>query len=183
MRWERLFADLEAEAAEIEARDRDAEIAERTRAELASVRWLERVRGTTGGTVSVQVSGGQRHDGRVGYVGPDWLLLHPAGAEDVLLPAGAVVGVEAAARQVAPGDERVPLTWPAAWRTLSRDRVVVRVTRTDGSVLRGTVGRVGADFAEVEREAQAHRPSGGPTGLVLVPYAAVRSVHVPRDPR
>jgi len=32
MRWERLFADLEAEAAEIEARDRDAEIAERTRA-------------------------------------------------------------------------------------------------------------------------------------------------------
>ncbi len=189
MRWERLFADLEAEAVELETRDRDAEIAERTRAELARVRWLERVRGSSGASVRVALAGGQWVDGRVGYVGPDWLLLHPSGADDVLLPAHAVVGVEGAARSVDPGEQRLPLTWSAAWRTLSRDRVVVRVTRSDGSVVGGTVGRVGADFAEVDRAtdpdvggsgAGAHR-ARRPSAAVLVPYAAVRSVHVPRE--
>ena len=78
----------------------------------------------------------------------------------------AVVGVTGLGTAAPPDVERVPLTWAAAWRTLSRDRVVVRVERTDGSVLSGRVDRVGADFLEV---------SG-----VLVPFAAVRAGYAPR---
>jgi hypothetical protein len=44
---------------------------------------------------------------------------------------------------------------------------VVRVERTDGSVVSGRVDRVGADFVEV---------SG-----VLVPFTAVRAGYAPRE--
>lgn len=183
MRWERLFADLEAEAAELEVRDRDAEIAERTRAELAGVRWAERVRGATGRRVTVTLAGAQRLVGVVRYVGPDWVLLD-GGPVDLLVPAHAVLGVEGVGALAPGGSERVPFTWAAAWRTLSRDRLVVRVVRCDGSTVRGTVGRVGADFAEIDRAAEGdvgplpRDASAG--GVVLVPFAAVQVVHAPR---
>jgi len=166
MRWERLFADLEAEAAEMEARARDAEIAERTRAEIAAVRWLQRLRGATGTTVSLAMAGAGPLSGRVRYVGPDWVLVDVVG-QDVLVPAAAVLGVTGLGTAAPPDVERVPLTWAAAWRTLSRDRAVVRVERTDGSVVSGRVDRVGADFVEV---------SG-----VLVPFTAVRAGYAPRE--
>lgn len=105
-------------------------------------------------------------DGTVRYVGPDWLLVDAAG-HDLLIPAAAVVAVTGAGRSAPAGVERVPLTWAAAWRTLSRDRALVRVERTDGVVVRGTVDRVGADFAEVAG--------------VLVPFAAVRVAYAPRE--
>lgn len=168
MRWERLFADLEAEADELAVRERDAAIAERTRAELATVRLLDRLRGSTGRTVTVRVLGGDVVRGRVGYVGPDWLLVHPDGPEDVLVPAHALAGVDGVSAVAAPDPERVPLSWAAAWRRLSRDRVDVRVVRTDGSQAGGLLGRVGADFAEV--------------GTTLLPWSAVRVAHVRREP-
>jgi len=118
MRWERLFADLEAEAAEMEARARDAEIAERTRAEIAAVRWLQRLRGATGTTVSLAMAGAGPLSGRVRYVGPDWVLVDVVG-QDVLVPAAAVLGVTGLGTAAPPDVERVPLTWAAAWRTLT----------------------------------------------------------------
>lgn len=184
MRWERLFADLEAEAAELEARDRDAEIAERTRAELAGVRWAERVRGAIGHDVTLTLAAGQLLRGRVSYVGADWVLLD-GGTIDLLVPALAVLGVEGVGAAAPGGAEPVPLTWRAAWRTLSRDRVIVSVLRSDGSAVRGGVGRVGADFAEIDRGADGEvRPegvgAGSAAGVVLVPFAAVRVVRAPR---
>src|SRR5215210_1702963 len=59
MRWERLFAELEAEAAELSERRRDAEIADRTRAELARTHWLDRVRASTGTTVRLRLLGAE----------------------------------------------------------------------------------------------------------------------------
>ena len=93
------------------------------------------------------------------------------GQDDLLVPAHAVVGVEGAGRAAPAETERVPLTWRAAWRSLSRDRAVVRVQRSDGEVVTGVVEAVGADFVQL-----------GPAG-VLVPFTAIRAARVARtDP-
>ena len=124
MRWERLFSELEAEAGELAQRDRDAEIADRTRAELARTRWADRVRASTGATVRLRLLGADLVEGTVLQVGADWLLLQ-AGANDVLVPAHAVVGVEgvgaasappAAARWRRPPGRRPGGCWPATAR-------------------------------------------------------------------
>ncbi|MBA3718906.1 MAG: hypothetical protein H0W95_01215 [Nocardioidaceae bacterium] len=175
MRWDRLFADLEAEAADLAAQDRDAEIAELTRAALSEVRWLERVRGATGSPATLVLSADTRVTGAVRYAGPDWVLVE-AGSDDVLVPADAVIGIEGVGSAAPPSADRVPLTWAAAWRSLSRDRASVLVRRTDGRQVRGTVGKVGADFVELERDDDSRLGQ-----MVLVPFAAVQSVHVPRE--
>ncbi len=175
MRWDRLFADLEAEAADLAAQDRDAEIAELTRAALSEVRWLERVRGATGSPATLVLSADTRVTGAVRYAGPDWVLVE-AGSDDVLVPADAVIGIEGVGSAAPPSADRVPLTWAAAWRSLSRDRASVLVRRTDGRPVRGTVGKVGADFVELERDDDSRLGQ-----MVLVPFAAVQSVHVPRE--
>ena len=54
MRWEQLFADLEARVAEDEARAELAEAASRARVETGRVAWLDRVRGATGQQVELE---------------------------------------------------------------------------------------------------------------------------------
>ena len=174
MRWDRLFAELEAEADELAVRDRDAEIADRTRAELGRIHWADRLRAARGQPVRVRVLGGDVVSGRVGAVGDDWLLVVTQ-AHDVLVPAHAVVGVEGpGAAAVASADGAVPRTVAAAWRVLARDRALVRVVRVDGSQVRGVPVRVGADFVELGPGAE-----GGPAS-VLVPYRAVTAAYAPR---
>ena len=185
MRWDRLFTDLEAEVAELHARDRDAEIAQLTEAELAQVSWLERLRGAVGSLVVLEAGVGAPVRGRLRYVGPDWALLDVDGW-DVLVPAAAVAGVEGIGRWAAPSAERVPLTWAAAWRTLSRDRSMVRISRRDGTVVRGRVARVGADFAELDRAADGdllapRSPDQRRSAVLLVPFACVGVVHAVPD--
>jgi hypothetical protein len=173
MRWDRLFAELEAEAAELADRRRDAEIADRTRAELARTRWVDRVRASTGATVRLRLLGADLVEGTVLQVAADWLLLR-AGAHDVLVPAHAVVGIEGVGAATSPPADLpggAP-TWPAAWRVLARDRARVRLVRAGGSTVHGVPVRVGADFVELDTA----------SGPVLVPYAAVTASYVPREP-
>lgn len=185
MRWDRLFTDLEAEAAELHARDRDAEISALTEVELAQVSWLERLRGAVGWTIGLEVGVNAPVRGRLRYVGADWVLLDDNGW-DVLVPAQAVAGIEGVGRSAAASAERVPLTWAAAWRTLCRDRSMVRVARADGTIVRGRVARVGADFAEIDRAADGGvqaPPSRDQrrSAMLVVPFACVRVVHALPD--
>ncbi len=182
MRWDRLFAELEAEADELAVRDRDAEIADRTRAELGRTRWADRLRAAAG-DVRVRLLGGVVLAGRVGHVGDDWLLLGTE-SHDVLVPGHAVVGIEGLGIAAAPrADGTVPHTWTAAWRVLARDRAAVRVARVDGSEVRGVPVRVGADFVELDQGLAGPRDGVGGaegTATVLVPYPAVTAAYVPR---
>ncbi len=181
MRWQRLFADLEGEARELAALDRDAEISERIRAEMAAVRWLERLRGTVGSTVSLGVVAVGPVRAVVRYVGPDWVLLDDAGS-DALVPAHAVIGLEGVARSAPADTQPVPLTWAAAWRTLSRDRAEMRLTRTDGTAVSGTVGQVGADFVELERSTDDQHPSRARLPRLLVPFRAICIAYTASEP-
>jgi len=188
VRWEELFADLEAQVAADDRADLDAEVAERTRRETARLRLVDRLRGaeSAGHALTVSVLGGAASGsaverGRVGGVGPDWVLLVPDGAE-VLVVLAAVESVLGLGPESAePGSEgKVAgrLGLGHALRAVARDRAEVRLTTTAGSVLVGTVDRVGADHFEL-----TDHPVGEPRqrgSRRLVPFSALATVRVAR---
>src|SRR6266550_4315951 len=75
MRWERLFADLEAQADAVAANEFDTEVAERTRIEVGKLRLVDRLRPAAGHPVQVSCKGAGLVGGRLDRVGADWLLL------------------------------------------------------------------------------------------------------------
>ena len=188
MRWDALFADLEAAAEGEWQRERDAEIAERTRAELARLRLVDRLRAVVdrrsseGVELAVRVQAAGVLRGVVARVTDDWfVLLTPSHewvvASDAVL---GVTGLPSAARP--PESESVvarALGWSAAWRVLARDRSEVQVVRRDGSTVAGRANRAGHDF--VELTAEPYDAGRGGVAAELVPHAAVAAVRCPRE--
>ncbi|HET7172779.1 MAG TPA: hypothetical protein VFI30_00700 [Nocardioidaceae bacterium] len=176
MRWDELFADLEGQAVALATAEREAEVAERTRGELARVALLNRLRALAGGRLSAQVFGVGPVEGRLERVGADWLLLDRAG--EVVVPVAAVALVrELPAEAVSPSGvsavaARIPLT--AVLRTLARDRSVVSAALRDGTTVIGTPDRVGKDWVDLA----VHEPGEAPRRStvrrrVTVPLAAL----------
>jgi hypothetical protein len=152
-RWERLFADLEAQFAESEHSELRSEVADRTRSELAKLRVADRLRAIPGRELAVWTAGGAAVRGRVQSSGPDWLLLaDPSGVETVVALA-AILKISGLGRRASvPGSEgrlagRLRLSY--VLRGISRDRAAVAVTLIDGSTLAGLVDRVGADHMDL----------------------------------
>lgn len=175
MRWQALFADLEAQ---LEAADRlklEAEVRDRARRERGLVHAVDRLRASAGSPVSVTLLGAGGLAGRLQEVGPDWLLLDEAGV-DVLVPLQAVATVSGLPDRVEPSggvvEDRLDLRW--ALRGLARDRAPVRVVLRDGSTLPAVVARVGADHVDLaDRPAGELRPS---SRLRLVPLSALAAL-------
>ena len=90
MRWEGLFAELEAEAEALEAADLAGEVAERTRAELARLRLVDRLRPALGHPMTVSVGPAAVLTGRLLALGPDWLLVEEGTGAEGLVPLAAV---------------------------------------------------------------------------------------------
>lgn len=173
MRWEALFGDLEAQFEQAEAAQLAAEVADRTRRELARIRLVDRLRAATGGELSCAVAGGETVSGRLLDVGADWILLGEAFAREALLPLAAVMGVTGLGpRASEPGSEgavakRLDLRY--ALRVVARDRSPVFCLLVDGSRVAGTLDRVGADFVDL-----AEHPADEPRRPAAV--RAVRSI-------
>ena len=181
MRWDDLFRDLEAQLAAAEAAELDPEVADRTRREAALLGVVDRARAAVGYSVVVRVRGAGQVDGVLAEVGAAWLLIAETGGRDVLVPLAAVVSLAGLrAWTGTPGEggqvfERLGLG--SALRGIARDRAAVQVWLDDGSVLSGTVDRVGADFVEVtEHGAGEPRRREGVTGVRTVPFAALALV-------
>lgn len=176
MRWEALFADLEAELEAAEAAALSGEVADRIRRETSRLRLADRLRAATGHRLVVAVAGGTAVTGRLDAVGPDWLLLAEATGRAALIPAAAVLSVTGLGRTTAePGSEgtvgaRLDLRY--ALRGLARGRAEAAVTLTDGTVVHGTLDRVGMDFVEV-----AEHPAGEPRRAAAI--QAVRALPLP----
>lgn len=184
MRWDDLFADLEVDADGLQQRDRDAEIAERTRTELAALVLIDRLRAGRGDVVALEVLGVGRIEGRLRRVTPEWVLLDVDGRSGWAVALAALTGVEGLSAAAVPGAQvgqvATRTTWSSAFRVLSRDREVVVVRRVDGSSVRGVPARVGRDFVEMwlrddETSAQGRSARATPR-LTVVPYAAVAAV-------
>jgi hypothetical protein len=181
MRWQRLFDDLEGQAEQAAQSSLDAEIADRTRRELARVRLADRLRAAGDRPVQMRVLGLGTVTGTVEAVGPDWVLLARGGGEIVVSSAAIMSATGLGSHAAAPGSEgfvagRLGLGY--ALRRIARDRSAVIVTVTDGSNLRGVVGRVGADaFDLADHSADAGRVDAGPHAQTI-PFAALAAVQL-----
>ncbi|NHC13024.1 hypothetical protein [Motilibacter deserti] len=176
MRWEELFADLEAQLEEAERAEHQAEVADRTRRELARVRLVDRLRAAVGSSLTVVVGAAGRVRGRLVDVGPDWLLLQEDG-RDALVPVSAVTTVLGLGGRAAgpprPASVAARLTLGTALRGLVRDRATVRVTTVDGADWTGTLDRVGADFVDSSEGPVDEGRDARARGVRSVPFAAL----------
>jgi hypothetical protein len=181
MRWQALFDDLEAQLAAADAAELHSEVTDRTRREVGLVRVVDRLVAATGEDVAVAVGAGGVVHGRVLDVGVDWLLVEEIGAREVLVPLAAVQGVTGlVAQSGSPGAEgqvgrRLDLRW--ALRALARSRAAVAVVLRDGSVVSGTLDRVGADHVDLAEHATGEpRRARAVRQVRLVPLTAVALV-------
>jgi hypothetical protein len=181
MRWDDLFADLEAQAEALEIAERAGEVDERTRIEFGAIGVVERMRAAKGTPVRLQLSGSLAIAGVVSRVGADWLLLDEDAGREAVVALAAVHTVSGLGRLSAvPGSDgavAARLTLRTTLRGIARDRSAVRMHLTDGAVLDATIDRVGADFVELARHAAGEpRRRGEVRDVVLVPTAAVAAV-------
>ena len=179
MRWQQLFADLQAQFEEEEAAGVRAEAASRARAEIGSIRLADRLGGALGLPVTLGCGPAGQVTGVLADVGVDWLLVQDGGRED-LVALAAVRTVSGLGRRTAMPEPlgavraRLDLRW--ALRGLARDRAAVQVVLDDGSILTGTVDRVGADYVELAEHAPGElRRADAVQGVraVVVPAIAV----------
>ena len=169
MRWQQLFADLGAQFAQAEAAADRAESASRTSAEMGAVRLAERLAGAVGHPVVLRCRGAGPVAGRLAEVGVDWLLVEEDAGREALVATAVVLSVSGLGRETAAPRSQgaVRFDLRRAARALARDRSTVHVVLDDGSVLTGTIDRVGADFLELAAHAPDEPRRAG----------AVRGVH------
>ncbi|GAA4762613.1 hypothetical protein [Citricoccus nitrophenolicus] len=183
MRWDGLFADLEAQLAHGRWQDTEAEAAELTRGERASVALADRLRGALGAPLTVLLIDGQRLQLTVSTVGSSWV-----GGSDrtgsLVLNLDAVAAIDSPLPVTAPQDSpgRRNLGVGFLYRSLSRARAGVVVSGLEGRVLgEGTIDRVGLDHLDLAVHPRDEQRRGrNVRGLRVIPYGAihlVRSAH------
>ena len=158
-RWDALFADLEAQAAERARSERSAEVDELVRAEWAQHTLTDRLRAALGSTVTLRGEGTLAVTGRLQQAGPDRVLLSEGAGREALVVTAAVHTVAGLGRRTAAPAASVAsrLGLRHVLRGVARDRSAVRIQLRDGSQLDGTLDRIGGDFVEL-----AAHPAGEP---------------------
>ncbi len=181
MRWQRLFADLQAQLEYEESAAERAELGSRARTEIGGLALADRLRGSLGARLVLAVRGAGQLSGLLQEVGPDWLLLSDDLGRDALVATAAVQAVSGLGRLTGPPGTpravqgRLGVRW--ALRGLARDRAAVQMILDDGSVLVGTVDRVGADYLELaEHPVDSPRRAEAVQGVRAVVISAVAVV-------
>jgi hypothetical protein len=173
MSWEHdlfaLFDDLEGQAAAAWEEDREAELADRARAEYASVTLASRLMASRGRRVGLDLPHVGRVEGSLDRVGDGWCLVSGAG-QDWIVPIAAISVVHGASGRSVP-----EVAWTAvdrlglrsALRRLADADERCLLHLADGTRHEAYVQRVGADFLEAR----------GPGGeRLLLPYAGLVAV-------
>jgi hypothetical protein len=179
MRWEGLFADLEGQLAAEQRRERDEEVAERTRRERALVTLPARLAAAVGAPVRMSLAGGLQVDGHLQDLGEDWVLVRAtADAHEVLVPLVAVATLRSLGPQSAPARTARRFGLGYALRALSRDRATVAVSlRGEGPRLLGTIDAVGADHLDLAEHLEGlPRRRENVRAVATVPFAALVAV-------
>jgi len=171
MGWEddlfALFDDLEGQAGALYAAERDAEVADRSRAEYGQVTLAGRLMATIGTTATVGVLGVGPVAGIVERVADGWLLVS-SGGQDWVVNLDAVTTVEGASVRAVPEVAWSPLArlgLASALRRIAEAGEPCLLHLRDGSRHDGHLRRVGADFCELT--------TGEERRTVLVAFAAL----------
>lgn len=174
MRWDQLFDDLEAQLGAEERRERDSEVADRTRRERASVELGARFAAAVGVTLRLRLVTGAQVQGELLDLGEDWLLLRLETGRDAVVPVASVTGVVGLPPRASAARTARRFALGYALRGLSRDRAAVAVTDTSGHVVTGTIDVVGADSLDLAEHAlgESRRPENV-RGRQTVPFRAV----------
>ncbi len=179
MRWQDLFADLEGQAGALEWAEIDAEVADRTRGEIAQVTLLNRIRAQVGQHIALTTSGAGSLSGPLLQVGANWLLLNAP--DEVVVPGSAIITVSnlpttaTGPAGVGRVTGRLPMT--AALRAIAIDRCAVTVLTRAGDKVTGTPDRVGADFVDLAVHELGEAPRRSTVrGRVTVSFDAIGAV-------
>lgn len=174
MRWQDLFADLEAQLVAEQRREVQAEVADRTRRERAEVTVLDRAARSVGRTVTVVTAAGVVR-GLLEDLGKDWLLVQEHGRHAALLPMSGVTAIVGLAPR-SDDDRGLGRRFGVgvALRAIARDRASVAIHDIAGGLATGTIDRVGADHLDLaEHPADAVRRTTALTGHRVIPFAAI----------
>jgi hypothetical protein len=177
VRWERLFADLEAQFDAAQEAGFASEVADRSRRELALITLADRLR-SAGAGVQMGLGAGEVVRGDVVGCGPDWVLLEDDGAE-TLVSLGAVGWIRGlpSSAEVSSSTVVARLGLGHALRGLARDRAETTVVLTTGDRLTGTVDRVGADFVDLaEHPLGEHRRASAVQSVRTIPFSALAAL-------
>jgi hypothetical protein len=151
-RWDRLFADLEVQAAEQQRAELEGELPDKTRHARGEVPLVDRLRAVAGRQVTLRLAGGLIAAGVVGDVAQEWLVLLQDGASSPsLVPTSVIVTAQGLSRHAVPAGRLAlaPLTLRSMLRVIARDRSPLRLWLTDGRVLEGTLDEVGLDHVDL----------------------------------
>jgi len=163
-----LFDDLEGQAAALYAADREAELADRSRAEYAKVGLATRLVASLGNHLTVEVLGVGRIAGVLERHGEGWMLLR-AERQDWIIRTAVLATVLGASPRSVPEVAWSPLQrlgLGSALRRLAEEGERCVVHLVDGQAHDGVVRRAGADFVELTVA----------SGDLLVPFAAVAAI-------
>lgn len=175
MRWERLFADLEAQADAHARADGAARTADLLRVEQAGITLADRLRGGRGAAVVLALADGALVSGHLREVADEWALLVADGRE-LVVPAAAVDTVTGLPpRAVQSSGVGARLSLGHVLRGLSRDRAMV-VVRTRGGAVTGRIERVGRDHMDVDTAAARDMSPRAQARVACVRFGAILSV-------
>lgn len=173
MRWEDLFADLDAQWEREQRADQEAELPQLVRAERAAVPWGDRAALAVGRPLTLVTAAG-RVGGQLSDVGDEWLLMDEQG-RSALVPAHAVLAVSGLPLRSSDDRRRARrVSLGAGLRGISRDRCGVVVHDIGGGQYTGSIDWVGADHLDLsEHPADALRRPTEITGRRTIPFAAI----------
>lgn len=188
MRWDALFHDLETQMAAGERLDLDAEISERTRTEEATVELADRLRGSLGRLIVVQLASGSTIEGTLSHAGSQALVLDEP-RHQVLVPYASAVRYLGLSRLAVaePSKVRQRLGLASALRGLSRDRAGLGLLLWGGptgeTTLFGVIDRVGRDYLDLAVTGDGEeRRAANVRQLATIPFAALAGIRSARTP-
>lgn len=182
MRWEQLFADLDARFDQLADDQLSAELADRQRVAVGAVPLTARLAGAIAHPVRLRTTSGAV-SGVLRQVGPDWALVREVPGREALVNLSAVTVIEGltAATGRPPTGIGLRLNLRHMLRGIARDRSPVMVSAPgsdpSGTDISGTIDRLGADFLELAVHAPWEaRRAAAVRSVVAIPLGAVAVV-------
>lgn len=180
MRWDDLFADLEAQLAGLETATWRGELADRSRAGLGEIALVDRLVMHRQRPITVAVRDIGTVRGRLLDVGYEWLMLEDDKERTLLLPAAACLWLTGLGRSARVQSERSlarRLGLRSILRTLAQQRLPVLLSLAADIQMTGTIDRVHADHLDLaEHPADVPRRVGEVLGVRVVPLSAIALV-------